>query len=135
MSDLEIPNTFKGKLNWLIRHITAPGGKPYTDKQIAQAAGVSVNYIWRLRNDPKVNNPSLEVAQAIANFFKVNLSFFQESSTQDELKDALGDVFMNQIAMRSEALDKLSDKNKEALLLLIDHVLNSEKSTHEMADE
>ena len=124
----DIPKDFKGKFQWLIEQVKSPTGKSYNDREIAEGIGVTANYVWRLRNDPKVNNPSLEVAEAIAKFFGVGLSFFEENPDPEVLKASLKSIFLAKIAKRAPAMDELSEADQDALLRIIDHVLSSPRS-------
>ena len=128
MTHQDLPRGFKGKFNWLIDYVTSPDGDRYTDREIAEGIGVSANYVWRLRHDPKVKNPSLEVAEAIAQFFNVSLSFFEDRTDATDLQEMLSDVFLSQIAKRAPAMNELAEEDKEALLRIIDHVLHSQRT-------
>lgn len=126
-SDVKFPKGFKEKLNWLVENVKSPAGKSYTDKEIAEAIGKSANYIWRLRHDPTVNNPSLEVAEALAKFFKVGLGFFAEQAGPEDWKAMLDKGFFSEIAMRAPLLNDLSAEDQDALLRIMDHMLKSRK--------
>jgi transcriptional regulator with XRE-family HTH domain len=127
LTEIELPKGFKEKLKWLVEHVKSPEGKSYTDKEIAEAIGKSANYIWRLRNDPTVNNPSLEVAEALAKFFGVGLGFFAEGEGPEDWKEMLDRGFFSEIALRASLLNELAVEDQHALLRIMDHMLKSQK--------
>lgn len=119
-------STFKEKLAWLLDNHPHPEGRRYSDREIAEAIGKTPNYVWRLRNDPNVNNPTLEVAEAIANFFGHELGVFATKFEPVEHLQQLSGAFISQIAMRAPALEQLSPEDKLALLRVIDHMLKNQ---------
>ena len=70
----------------------------------------------------------MEVAEAIAQFFNVSLSFFEDRTDATDLQEMLSDVFLSQIAKRAPAMNELAEEDKEALLRIIDHVLHSQRT-------
>jgi len=126
-TEVKLPKGFKEKLNWLVENIKSSEGKSYSDKEIAEGIGKSANYIWRLRNDPTVNNPSLEVAEALAKFFGVGLGFFAEEEGPADWQEMLDKGFFSEIALRAPMLNDLSSADQEALLRIMDHMLKSRK--------
>ena len=127
LTEVKFPRGFKEKLKWLVENVKSPEGKSYSDKEIAEAIGISANYIWRLRNDLTVNNPSLEVAEALAKFFRVGLGFFAEEEGPKDWQEMLDRGFFSEIAMRAPLLNDLSPEDQDALLRIMDHMLKSRK--------
>ncbi len=119
-------STFKEKLAWLLDNHPRPDGRPYSDREIGEAIGKTPNYVWRLRNDPKVNNPTLRVAEAIANFFGHELGFFATQLKPIDRLQQLSGAFISQIARRAPALEQLPPEDKLALLRVIDHMLKNQ---------
>lgn len=120
-----IPEDFKGKINWLFEHIKKADGTPYSSREAGLAIGKTENYIWRLRTDPRVNNPSLQVVIGLAAFFRVGLNIFEPKPISPG--DIFGSEFLGQMAMRAPAMDELDEADQDALIRIIDHVLNSKQ--------
>jgi transcriptional regulator with XRE-family HTH domain len=129
-------NHFKTKFNWLVENFVKPDGGRFTDREIAERIGTTPNYVWRLRNDPNVNNPSLEVVESIARFFNVELNYFDDRAKSETLEQLLQSAFLSKIAKRAPALDELNPETQDALLQIIDHMLGQHVSPpSEAADE
>ena len=82
--------------------------------------------LWKLRTGQAVN-PGIQVIQALADFFKVNPTYFFESesaeATEQEQKQ---NDFIEKVALRSSDLD---ENGKQAVLFMIDSILKSKNET------
>ncbi len=121
----KLPIDFKGKLNWLIDNYRKPDGSRWSDREIAGAIGSTRSYIYRLRNDPTVNNPSLEVIKALGRFFRVGLRFFDDDFGPGNISDLYETVIGSELAMRAPGLDSLSDEDKLTILRIIDNTIKA----------
>jgi transcriptional regulator with XRE-family HTH domain len=122
---LESAKGFKDKLNWLIENHKKPNGSKWSDKEIAEATDTTRAYIYRLRNDPTVSNPSLEIAKALGRFFGVGLRFFDDDFDSANIGDLYDTVIGAELAMRSAGLEKLSDEDKLVILRIIDSTIKA----------
>lgn len=123
----KLPKDFKGKLNWLIDNHRKPDGSKWSDREIADAIGGTRGYIYRLRNDPTVNNPSLDVIKALGRFFRVGLRFFDDDFEPGNISDLYETVIGSELAMRAPGLESLSDEDKSTILRLIDNTIKASK--------
>ena len=119
------PQGFSEKLQWLIGHVPSPRGGPFSDQEIAEAVGVSKNYVWRLKHDASVNNPSLKVTIKLARLFGVGLDFFDEKESGSA--EHLGtDELLNKMIAK-KALGELDHEDRVAILAMIDHLIKSRR--------
>lgn len=123
----ELPNDFKGKLNWLIENYKKPDGDRWSDREIAEAIGSTRGYIYRLRSDPSVNNPSLEIIKGLGKFFGVGLRFFDDDFDPNNIDDLYNTVIGNELSMRMTGLSRLSVEDQSAILRIIDNTIKASK--------
>lgn len=125
--DKKIDN-FAAKLNRLFEEKTKPDGSPYSQTEvIAKTKDVlSRVQLWKLRTGQAVN-PGIQVIQALANFFKVQPSYFFESEdVEADEQEQKRNKFIEQVALRSSDLD---ENGKQAVLFMIDSILKSKNET------
>jgi transcriptional regulator with XRE-family HTH domain len=120
MSDEQrsIRPTFAEKLNRLFATIHPRGRGEYTLEEVSNELaqrGVSIShtYIWQLRTGRRTN-PSLQVIDALAEFFGVPPSYFFDEAAarridaQLEVVAALSDTAVRQLALRAADLSPAS---------------------------
>lgn len=122
---LKLPNDFKGKLNWLVENHKKPNGDRWSDREIAEAIGSTRGYVYRLRNDPRVNNPSLEIIKGLGRFFGVGLRFFDDDFDPNDIDDLYDTVIGNELSMRMTGIGKLSAEDQLAILRIIDNTIKA----------
>ena len=119
-------DTFAVKLNRLFEEKLKPDGSAYTQMEvIAQTKDVlSRVQLWKLRTGQAVN-PGIQVIQALADFFRVEPSYFfgHESPEIDEQAQKQNE-FIEKVALRSYDLD---ENGKQAVIYMIDSILKSKK--------
>jgi len=78
-------DTLSEKLNHLFLAVRREDGREYTYDGIERGTGkrVSRSYAWKLRHG-RNNNPSLDVIEALAQFFRVEPEYFFGPSYPDE---------------------------------------------------
>jgi transcriptional regulator with XRE-family HTH domain len=120
--------SFAAQLNHLIATVHRPGGPPYSNKDLADAAqarGVrcTPQYIGQLRAGRHA--PSLEMATAIAGIFGVRTDYFSDPvlarRTDEQLAflAAVQDTGVTAVAMRAAGL---SPRGLAALTAVIDQI-------------
>lgn len=124
-------DTISGKIDHLFRTILRNDGREFTydDVERGTRGRVSRSYVWKLRHG-RNTNPSLEVLEALAEFFQVAPSYFFSSDERGEAraKEAaevaalLRDPAVRSVAQRARGL---SGESVHALEQLIEslHVL------------
>jgi transcriptional regulator with XRE-family HTH domain len=117
-------NNLALKLERLFEEKRKLNGKRYTPTEVLAGTQGYITrvYLWKLRNG-RMSNPSLRVIQALANFFKIDPTYFFESDTtklQQLLDQYNGLVY--QIAQRSA---ELNPEEQHAVLLMIDSIIKS----------
>ena len=121
----EFPRDFKGKLNWLIDNQRKPDGEKWSDREIADAIGATRGYVNKLRNDPSVNNPSLDIMKALGRFFNVSLRFFEDDFDPARTEDLFEAIMGSELAMRAPGIAQLSEEDKLAILRMIDNSISA----------
>lgn len=121
----KFPKDFKGKFNWLIDNQRKPDGEKWSDVEIAKAIDSTRGYVYRLRNDPTVNNPSLEVTKALGKFFKVGLRFFDDDFDPSNTHDLFDAIIGSELAMRAPGIANLSEEDRLAILRMIDNSISA----------
>ncbi|WP_298183375.1 helix-turn-helix domain-containing protein [Saccharomonospora sp.] len=76
----ETPTTFAEKLAFLIETMHPASRGPYDDGELAQAWGVSRQYVWQLRTGKRAE-PRHTVAMKIVRFFGVPEDYFVDDDT------------------------------------------------------
>ena len=121
-------DTFTAKLNRLFEEKLKPDGSHYTQTEVvAKMKNVlSRVQLWKLRTG-QADNPGIQVIQALADFFRVEPSYFfgHESPEIDEQAQKQNE-FIEQIALRSYDLD---ESGKQAVIFMIDSIVKSKKET------
>jgi transcriptional regulator with XRE-family HTH domain len=120
----EQQDSFTAKLNRLFREKTKPDGSIYTQTDVIVGTNDVVNrvYLWKLLTG-RATNPSIQVVQALADFFGVAPSYFFESTEN-------ADTFVPNkrqellTVLRSFGLDK--DEQK-AITLMIEALKTSKE--------
>ncbi len=111
------PTTFSALLNYLFATKFKPDGERYSAAEVSKATGLREEYISNLRKG-KIANPPVGRAQALADFFGVNVGYFtgkfaspqaadvtQLEEPQDrELWDALRKPLVREVALRAGAM-------------------------------
>jgi transcriptional regulator with XRE-family HTH domain len=121
-------DTFAAKLNRLFEEKLKPNGSPYTQTEVvAKMKNVlSRVQLWKLRTG-QADNPGIQVIQALADFFRVEPSyFFEHESPEIDEKEQKRNEFIEQIALRSYELD---ESGKQAVIFMIDSIVKSKKET------
>ncbi len=110
-----VSKSLADKLNRLFATVHPRGRGEYTHEEVAEAirqqgvASVSHTYIWQLRKGIRTN-PSLNMIEALSNFFGVSPSYFfdEESAAridaQLNLLDALRDSDVRRLTLRASDL-------------------------------
>jgi transcriptional regulator with XRE-family HTH domain len=77
------------KIDYLFRTVKREDGREYTYDDVEQGTGgrVSRSYVWKLRHG-RNNNPSLDVIESLAQFFKVPPSYFFEDEATASTREA-----------------------------------------------
>lgn len=102
-----------GKLDHLFRTIRRDDGREFTYDEVEQGTGgrVSRSYVWKLRHG-KNTNPSLDVVEALAEFFSVPPSYFfgpglggdEEAKEAAAIASLLRDERAREVATRARGL-------------------------------
>jgi len=115
VSDGDIPGQrlpdFAARLDYLWNTRLAPRGTPYTLREVHEGTGrkLSISYLSLLRKGG-VAAPSGEKLQALANFWKVPITFFTVERVPDELagsdispelREALRNPLVQELALRA----------------------------------
>ncbi len=111
------PTTFSALLNYLFATKLRPDGERYSAAEVSKATGLREEYISNLRTG-KIANPPAGRAQALADFFGVNVGYFTgkfaspqaadvtqlEVPQDQELWDALRKPLVREVALRASAM-------------------------------
>ena len=114
---------FSEKLQWLVANVPSPRGGPFSDQEIAEAVGVSKTYVYRLKHDAEVNNPSLKVTIKLARLFGVELGFFDEKESPSTTEPEADQLLNEMIAKKT--LGELEHEDRIAILAMIDHLIKT----------
>ncbi len=121
-------NSFAEKLQKLFDTVTKSDGTKYSQEEVIQGTqGVLTRvYLWQLRTG-RATNPGYNVILALAEFFKVEPTYFFEEDEKESqsIQDAIRNDMVNQIALRATRLD---DDSQKAVLFMIDSILKSKVS-------
>lgn len=126
---LKLPDDFKGKLNWLIENYKKSNGDKWNDREIAEAIDSTRGYVYRLRTDPNVNNPSLEVLKRLGKFFGVGLRFFDDDFDPARVNDPYETMIGTELSMRMVGLSKLSPEDQLTILHIIDNAIKASQAS------
>ena len=105
--------SFGDKLKWLFENIKKPDGSEYSLLDVEKATEsfgqrVTTSNLHRLKHD-QIRNPGFLTLRAIAMFFQVPLSFFNEDLSTEELErikiQALPST-IQEIALRTSEMDE-----------------------------
>ena len=109
------------RLNWLFANVTKADGSEYSFGEVEQAikeagGSVSTSALHKIRHGA-IRNPGYLTLKAIANFFKVPITFFDTDDVQGNQPVLPGDdAQIQQIAWRAAELDS---EGKDFLLDMI----------------
>jgi transcriptional regulator with XRE-family HTH domain len=105
------------KIDYLFRTVRRDDGREYTYDDVEQGTQgtVSRSYVWKLRHG-RNNNPSLEVIESLAVFFRVPPSYFfgDDLESNTEAKGAadvaalLQDDAAREVAVKSRGLSAIA---------------------------
>lgn len=70
-----MPDELARRLQTLFSRPVEPGGRPPTLRQAAEATGISISYLWRLKAG-RTRNPTKEVLTKLSGFFGVPVAYF-----------------------------------------------------------
>lgn len=132
MSEGNPPPTLAEKLDRLFKAVRPPGeDREYTYKEVASAIterggpSTTANYLYLLRSGRR-DNPTKRLLEALADFFRVNVGYFYDTSPKSADLDedlrliaALRDSPVRQLALRS--LD-LSPGHLSAIMGIVEQV-------------
>lgn len=107
-----------------LMRVLRPGGVEQTDRTVAEAVGVSEQYIGMLRRGER-RNPHIELLGRIADYFDVDVEIFRDSkrgaAINAELDGiaALRDLKLKNLVLRANGL---SPKSLDLAAELIEHL-------------
>jgi transcriptional regulator with XRE-family HTH domain len=107
-----------------LMRVLRPGGVEQTDRSVAEAVGVSEQYIGMLRRGER-RNPHIELLGRIADYFDVDVEIFRDSkrgaAINAELDGiaALRDLKIKNLMLRANGL---SPKSLDLAAELIEHL-------------
>ena len=131
-------DTVSAKIDHLFGTVRRTDGREYTYDDVERGTGgrVSRSYVWKLRHGRNCN-PSLDVLEALAEFFDVPPSYFFGPQLEDdrraretaEIAALLRDPAARAVAERARGL---GDRALEAVTDLISHLkaLDSDGAGH-----
>lgn len=127
-------DSVSGKIDHLFRTVCRPDGREYTYDEVEHgtAGRVSRSYVWKLRHG-RNRNPSLDVIEALGEFFQVPPSYFFGEALPDDgaarevaaVAALLQDPRTRQVAEGARGLGQTSH---EAVLALLDSLHKIEGS-------
>jgi transcriptional regulator with XRE-family HTH domain len=127
------------KIDHLFHAVRRGDGREYTYDDVEQGTNgrVSRSYVWKLRHG-RNRNPSLDVLEAMAEFFKVPPEYFFSSGPEDEERaKALAEMasLLQDEAVRlvAEKARGLSSTSLEAVGSLVDNLHAIERSGRRVA--
>lgn len=96
------------KIEYLFNTVRRPDGREYTYDEIERGTHgrVSRSYVWKLRNG-RSQNPSLDVIEALAEFFHVPPEFF--FSLDNDAEDAQRDAALVAALLHDPAARRLAE--------------------------
>ena len=109
---------FLARLNYAFKAITQPNGTPYTpeDVMVETNQAISASYLRRLLAG-HVNNPSIQIVEALSTFFQVEPSYFLDT-IHDQPQEEVSKPYERLIPYAED----LSEKEVEAVIDLINIV-------------
>src|SRR5947209_5927250 len=122
--------TLADKLDRLFTTIHPRGRSEYSFEEVAegirQRGGPSIShtYLWQLRKGQRTN-PSINVVEALAEFFGVSPSYFLDDEAtaridaQLDLLEAMRDADVRRLALRAS---DLSPESLRAIIDMVEHV-------------
>lgn len=127
-------NTISQKIDHLFKTVRREDRREHTydDVERGTEGRVSRSYVWKLRHG-RNNNPSLDVIEALAQFFRVEPAYFFDQPEDPDHALALAEVAALLQDPVAQAVARhargLSDASTETVLNLIDnlHVLEGRK--------
>jgi transcriptional regulator with XRE-family HTH domain len=132
-------DTVSEKIDHLFHTVRRPDGREFTYDEVEQgtAGRVSRSYVWKLRHG-RNRNPSLDVIEALSEFFGVPPLYFFDAKERDEaaMREAtqvaalLHDPSARTVAERSRGL---SPASVTAVLDLVDNLRAVESSVRRAA--
>ena len=111
------------KLERLFEEVRKPDGSKYTQTEVVEGTnGVLTRvYLWKLRTG-RATNPSVQVVQALADFFGVDSNYFSENeAAADSEISRFAGRYVDEI--RDRAI-KLDERGRKAILTLMDYLLS-----------
>ncbi|MDT8910917.1 hypothetical protein [Amycolatopsis sp. PS_44_ISF1] len=127
--------SFAEALSFLYEQRPRDDGKPYSDRNVAEAleaSGVeaSYSYLWMLRKGRK-NNPRADVVTGLAAFFRVPAGFFLDRPVYEAWRKRIendADLPMprGQHSILRRSFDGMSDRSQQLLAALAAHVSSLE---------
>ncbi|MDI7230618.1 helix-turn-helix domain-containing protein [Leptospira santarosai] len=88
---------------------------------LADKLGIHLSHVSRIENGH--NEPSLEVLRGLMQIFEVSADFL----LKDDLESFEIEIKDKSLAERIRLLDSLDEKNREALLQVIDNMLTNQR--------
>jgi len=122
---------FAKKLNTLFEKKTKLDGTKYTQEEVIQGTnGVLTRaYLWKLRTG-RAKNPGFNIVQALANFFEVDINYFQatEDKEQELLEQAKKNKLISEVALRASMY---SEETVLAILTMMEYIEQHRTETDE----
>ncbi|MEU5437997.1 helix-turn-helix transcriptional regulator [Streptomyces sp. NPDC020719] len=124
------------RINFLFSVTRDPNGRQYSNEQIAAAirttgVAISQSYIWQLRKNKKTN-PTLRHLQALADFFRVPVSYFFDDCIADRLEPVISrfeaTVTDSQIRLIVLRTEQLSEERRRQVLEFLDVISRLEQA-------
>lgn len=122
---------FAKKLNTLFEKKTKLDGTKYTQEEVIEGTnGVLTRaYLWKLRTG-RAKNPGFNIVQALANFFEVDINYFQaaEDKEQELLEQAKKNKLISEVALRASMY---SEETVLAILTMMEYIEQHRTETDE----
>src|SRR5690554_1806584 len=122
---------FAKKLNTLFETKTKPDGTKYTQEEVIQGTKglLTRAYLWKLRTG-RAKNPGFNIVQALANFFEVDINYFQatEDKEQELLEQAKKKKLISEVALRASMY---SEETVLAILTMMEYIEQHRTETDE----
>jgi transcriptional regulator with XRE-family HTH domain len=127
-------DTVSEKIDHLFHTVRRPDGREFTYDDVEQgtAGRVSRSYVWKLRHG-RNRNPSLDVIEALGEFFRVPPSYFFGDNTGDKeatreaaaVAALLRDASARKVAERARGL---SPQSVAAIADMVEHLRKIESA-------
>lgn len=122
---------FAKKLNTLFEKKTKLDGTKYTQEEVIQGTKglLTRAYLWKLRTG-RAKNPGFNIVQALANFFEVDINYFQatEDKEQELLEQAKKNKLISEVALRASMY---SEETVLAILTMMEYIEQHRTETDE----